>query len=163
MALRKLEGKNTFLMAPSLSAQEDDLKLLCQKFGFCFWKKSKLKIGQRTWPKQCKTAPSSSKFNSTGIELLRFLQSWWLGLSETDWLPFLEETVAVHNLCFIHRKLLCPLFLCKNRLQRHSVWKQWAARRINKLFLPSPAEQLISIGENQFSKTDFICKGSKFS
>lgn len=43
MALRKFKGKNTFLMAPSLSAQENDIKLPCPKFwGFSFWKKSKL-------------------------------------------------------------------------------------------------------------------------
>lgn len=38
--------------------------------GFAFGRNQNYKIGQRTWPEQCKTAPSSSKFNSTGVELL---------------------------------------------------------------------------------------------
>lgn len=43
MALRKLQGKNTFLMAPSLSAQENDLQLPQQSLGvFAFLEESEI-------------------------------------------------------------------------------------------------------------------------
>lgn len=112
-------------------------------------------IGQRAWPRQCKTAPSS-KITSMGKELLSLLQSWWFRLTETAWLPFLEEIGAV----FYSQKAIMSFWICKNKLQWHSIWKQWAAGRINQLFSP---EQPILIGENQISERGLICKRSKFS
>lgn len=121
-----------------------------------FGRNQNYKIGQRSWPKQCKTAPSSSKIISMGKELPRLLQSWWFRLSETAWLPFLEEIVAV----FYSQKAIMSFLICKNKLKWHSIWKQWAARRINQLFSP---EQPILIGENQFSERGFICRRFTFS
>lgn len=102
-----------------------------------------------------KTA-ASSKTSSMGKELPRLLQSWWFRLSETAWLPFLEERVAV----FYSQEAIMSFLICKNKMQWHSTWKQWAAGKINQLFSP---EQPILIGENQFSERGFICKRPKFS
>lgn len=152
MALRKLQGKNTFLMAPKKTASSFHSKVL----GFCFFGRNwNYKIGQRARPKQCETA-SSSKMTSVGKELPRLLQSWWFRLSETAWLPFLEEIVAV----FYSQKAITSFLICKTKMQWHSTWKQWAAGRINQLFSP---EQPVLIGENQFSERGFICKISKIS
>lgn len=64
---------------------------------------------------------------------------------------------------FCSQKATVSSLLGKNRLQRHSVHKQRAARRRHKVFLPSSAEQITWVGEvNQFSKPDFICRASKF-
>lgn len=103
------------------------------KFGdFCFFgRKWNYKIGQRAWHKQCKTAPSS-KITSMGKEVPRLLQCSRFRLSETAWLPFLEEIVAL----LYSQKAFMSFLICKSKMQWHSTWKQWAAGRLNQLFSP---------------------------
>lgn len=163
VALRKFEGRTTFLMAVFVSTGRWPQTSLSNVLGVLF-------LGE------IKTVKHGKELGWRNVKMYHLLPNW-LPLAQNHWDRCSPDGLDCQRPpgCHVQRRQpLCRVypsltessyilfFVCKNRRWWCSVWNQWVTEN-KQTILPSPAKQPTPTVEKQSDKTYRICKWSKCS
>lgn len=163
MALRKVEGRTTFLMAVFVSTGRWPQTSPSKVLGVLF-------LGE------IRTIKQGKELGWRNVRMHHLLPNW-LPLAYNHWDHCSPDGLDRQRPpgCRVRRRqppcrdypLLTEssyvlFFVCKNRMQWSSVWKQWVTEN-KQTILPHPAKQPTPTVEKHSYKTYCICKWSKCS